>query len=76
LLQAQSRHLADAESELASTKRALAERKIIERAKGLMMARYHLSEDDAYKRMRKVSMDQNMRLVEVAESMFSANGSS
>jgi hypothetical protein len=70
LLQAQSQHLAQMESELASAKRALNERKIIERAKGILMARYNLSEDEAYKKMRTTSMDQNRRLVEVAESVL------
>lgn len=70
LLQAQSRHLANMESELASVKRALNERKIIERAKGILMARYHLSEDEAYKKMRTTSMKQNRRLVEIAESVL------
>ena len=71
LLQAQSQHLATMETELASAKRALNERKIIERAKGILMARYNLSEDEAYKKMRATSMDQNLRLVQVAESVLS-----
>lgn len=70
LLQAQSLHLANMESELASAKRALNERKIIERAKGILMARYNLSEDEAYKKLRTASMDQNRRLLEVAESVL------
>lgn len=70
LLQAQSQHLANMENELASAKRALNERKIIERAKGILMARYNLSEDEAFKKMRNTSMDQNLRLVQVAESVL------
>jgi hypothetical protein len=70
LLQAQSQHLAEIERELATAKRALNERKIIERAKGILMARYNLSEDEAYKKIRTASMDQNRRLVEVAESVM------
>lgn len=70
ILQAQSLHLANMEDELASAKRALNERKIIERAKGILMARYNLSEDEAYKQLRTTSMDQNRRLVEVAESVL------
>jgi hypothetical protein len=71
LLQAQSLRLANMESELASAKRALNERKIIERAKGILMARFELSEDEAYKKLRTASMEQNRRLVEVAESVLS-----
>lgn len=73
LLQAQSRRLANMESELSSARRALNERKTIERAKGLLMARFNLSEDEAYKKMRATSMQQNRRLVDVAESVLSLN---
>jgi hypothetical protein len=73
LLQAQSRRLANMESELSSARRALNERKTIERAKGILMARFSLSEDEAYKRMRTTSMQQNRRLVDVAESVLSLN---
>lgn len=70
LLQAQSQRLANVEVELEKSKRALNERKIIERAKGILMARYDLSEDAAYKKMRAASMDKNIRLVDVAESIL------
>jgi len=70
VLQSQSRHLADMENELASAKRALAERKVIERAKGLVMARHQVSEDAAYRMMRKLSMDRNLRLIQVAEALL------
>lgn len=68
VLQAQSQRLASMENELASARRALHERKTIERAKGILMARFNLSEDAAYKKLRTASMDQNRRLVEVAEA--------
>jgi AmiR/NasT family two-component response regulator len=58
------------EAELTSAKRALAERKVIERAKGVIMVRFGLSEDEAYTRMRKASMDRNMRLVDMAEFLL------
>jgi hypothetical protein len=68
LLQAQSQRLATVESELSSARRALNERKIVERGKGILMARYNLTEDEAYKKMRTTAMQQNRRLVEVAEA--------
>ncbi|MEW8505064.1 MAG: nitrate- and nitrite sensing domain-containing protein [Candidatus Thiodiazotropha sp.] len=71
LLQAQSLRLEKVEVELEKAKRTLNERKIIERAKGLLMARYDLSEDEAYKKMRTASMDKNIRLADVAESILS-----
>ena len=68
LLQAQSQRLANVESELSAARRALNERKIVERAKGILMARFHLTEDEAYRKMRSTAMQQNRRLVEVAEA--------
>jgi hypothetical protein len=70
LLQAQSQRLANMEVELEKAKRTLNERKIIERAKGILMARSELTEEEAYKKLRTASMDKNMRLVEVAASVL------
>jgi Nitrate and nitrite sensing/ANTAR domain len=70
VLQAQSQRLASMETELATARRALDERKTIERAKGILMARFNLSEDAAYKRLRTASMEQNRRLAEVAEAVL------
>lgn len=68
VLQAQSQRLASMENELAAARRALNERKTIERAKGILMARFNISEDAAYRKLRTASMDQNRRLVDVAEA--------
>ena len=70
VLQAQSQRLASMETELAAARRALDERKTIERAKGMLMARYKLTEDAAYKMLRSTSMEQNRRLAEVAEAVL------
>lgn len=74
LLQAQSDRLARMENELESTRRSLNERKVIERAKGVLMARRNLSEEAAYKLLRQTSMDQNRRMVDVAEATLSLPG--
>jgi response regulator NasT len=58
-------------SELAESRRALLDRKTIDRAKGLLMAHRGLSEDEAYKAMRSMAMSQNKRLPEVAEALLS-----
>jgi len=71
VLQQQSQKLATMESELATARRALDERKTIERAKGALMVRLNLSEADAYKKLRTESMEQNRRLVDVAEAALS-----
>jgi len=60
------------EAELADARSALAERKLIERAKGILMQQRHLAEDAAYQLMRKMAMDRNIRLVELARAVIAA----
>jgi response regulator NasT len=57
-------------AELAKTKASLGERKVIERAKGLLMQQRGMSEDDAFRALRKLAMDKNQRLVEVAQALL------
>ncbi len=56
--------------ELSETKLKLAERKVIERAKGLLMERHQCSEDEAYKKLRRLAMDKNLKLFDVAQRML------
>ncbi|MFO7602997.1 MAG: ANTAR domain-containing protein [Gammaproteobacteria bacterium] len=56
--------------ELARTRTDLAERKIIDRAKGLIMTQRKCTEDEAYKALRKLAMDRNEKLAEVARSVI------
>ena len=56
--------------ELEAHKAELQNRKVIDRAKGLLMQRLKLSEQAAYERMRKTAMDRNLKLVEVAQRML------
>ena len=58
--------------ELAETKRALEERKIIDRAKGLLMKARGISEDEAYGLMRKTAMDQGKKISDVAAALTTA----
>ena len=60
------------QSELEAAKRALSERKILDRAKGLLMQARGISEDEAYSLMRKTAMDQGRRLIDVAEALVTA----
>lgn len=53
--------------ELAEARTQLSERKTIDRAKGILMARHALTEDQAYARLRKTAMDRGMKLAEVAQ---------
>lgn len=56
--------------ELLETRTRLAERKVIERAKGLLMDRHHCSEDEAYRKLRRLAMDKNLKLSELAQRML------
>jgi hypothetical protein len=68
LLRTQSTRMARMEAELEAARRTLHERKVIERAKGVLMARLGMNEEVAFRVMQKTSMDQNRRLLEVAEA--------
>ena len=59
-------------TELAATKAALAERKTIDRAKGLLMKAKGLSEEDAYALLRKTAMDQGRKVADVASALVTA----
>lgn len=59
-------------NELAATKRALEERKIIDRAKGILMRARALSEDEAYALIRKTAMSQNKKIADVAQALVTA----
>lgn len=61
-------------TELAETRRALEERKVIDRAKGLLMKAKGIGEDEAYALLRKAAMDQGRRVAEVAEALVTAAG--
>lgn len=71
LLQTQSARLASMEIELDTARRALNERKVIERAKGALMSRLGLTEEAAFRALQKTSMDHNRRLLDVAEATLS-----
>ncbi len=60
-------------TELAAAKTALAERKTIERAKGLLMTAKGITEDQAYAILRKTAMDQGRKVSEVAEALVTAS---
>ncbi|MCX2524087.1 nitrate regulatory protein [Larsenimonas rhizosphaerae] len=70
LVQAQNSRLAKLSDELEHTRRHLRERKLIERAKGLLMAHEALSEEAAYRLLRKTAMDQGKPLVAVARAVM------
>ncbi len=59
-------------TELATTRRALEERKTIDRAKGLLMKAKGLTEDEAYALLRRTAMDQGRKVADVAAALVLA----
>jgi response regulator NasT len=57
--------------ELSDTKHQLASRNLIDQAKRLLMNKKNLSEDDAFKAMRKTAMDTGQKLEDVAKTLIS-----
>lgn len=58
--------------ELAEARTQLEDRKVIDRAKGLLMTRQGLTEPEAYARLRKAAMDKGIKLSEVAQRLIDA----
>lgn len=60
--------------ELADAKSALAERKVIERAKGILMKTRGMSEEDAFAMLRQTAMNEKKKMSEIAQSVVTAAG--
>lgn len=60
------------QDELARAKAALEERKVIDRAKGILMQAKGLAEADAYALMRKTAMNEKKRIAEIAQAIVTA----
>jgi AmiR/NasT family two-component response regulator len=70
---ARFREFEQVHKELGNMREALEARKIIERAKGILMARSGLTEPEAFRRIQKHSMDTRKTMREVAEAIVLAN---
>jgi len=57
-------------AELRDTQEKLAERKLIERAKGLVMKQKNVGEEEAYRVMRKLAMYRSRKLLEIAQQII------
>ena len=68
---AAARHaeLEELQAEVIDTKQALEERKVIERAKGLLMKALGIAEPDAFRRLQLAARERNLRLVDVARAI-------
>jgi two-component system, response regulator / RNA-binding antiterminator len=60
--------------ELEEARSELEDRKVIDRAKGILMRSRGLSEDAAYALLRKTAMNQNRKISEIAQSLVTAAG--
>lgn len=65
-----ARELLSARREAAEAKAQLEERKLIERAKGILMRRTGSSEQEAYRIMQRSSQDRSVRMVDIARAVI------
>ena len=59
-------------NELDEARSSLADRKVIERAKGILMSRQQIDEPTAYRALQKMAMNRNQRIAELARNVISA----
>lgn len=64
---ARFQHEESLRNQLAAARSQLSERKVVERAKGLLMRRNGIGEEEAYARLRKTAMDKGLKLADVAQ---------
>lgn len=57
-------------NELNEVKEELQQKKIVEKAKGILMSDYDLSEEDAYQRLRRFAMDRKRSMSDVANQII------
>jgi len=60
------------QNEVDIARNALEERKVIDRAKGVLMKAKNLTEEEAYARMRRTAMNENKKIAEIAQSILTA----
>lgn len=70
--QARFEHEETLRRELAEARSQLAERKVVDRAKGLLMQRHQISEPEAYARIRKAAMDKGLKMADIAQRIVDA----
>jgi response regulator NasT len=65
-------HFLALSKEASDLRQALEDRKVIERAKGILMRRLAVDEDEAFRRLRSLASSQNLKLVEVGRRVLTA----
>jgi len=58
------------EAEVEEAQQALEDRKLVERAKGLLMSALEIPEEDAFRRLQKTARERNLRLADVARRII------
>ncbi|MCX9039416.1 ANTAR domain-containing protein, partial [Citrobacter portucalensis] len=66
----QARQLEQMSAQLASLQDALEERKVIDKAKSILMNYQQVSEEQAWQLLRKMAMDKNQRMVDIARALL------
>jgi response regulator NasT len=62
--------LRDLKVKLSESQRALSDRRLIDRAKGILMEQNGVTEDQAYKKLRSMATAENMKIAEVAKNLI------
>jgi response regulator NasT len=70
---ARYRAFARLKEDLARARSELEERKVIDRAKGILMQRRGIGEPEAYALLRRTAMNENRRIIDVAQSIITAS---
>jgi two-component system, response regulator PdtaR len=70
---ARARELKTLQDDVDQLKSTLRERKLIERAKGILMSRLHLNESEAFRRLQRQSQDRRIPMAKLAESIIQAD---
>ncbi|MEJ5176773.1 ANTAR domain-containing response regulator [Erwinia sp. MYb416] len=70
LIQQQSQRLQDQDNELAAMRASIEDRKQIDRAKVLLMQHHGYSEEQAWQALRKMAMNQNKRMADIASALL------
>ena len=66
----QAREIEQRARQLASLRDTLEERKVIDKAKSVLMTHQNMSEEQAWTALRKMAMDKNQRMVDIARSLL------
>ena len=70
LVRQQAREIEQLSRQLASLRDTLEERKVIDKAKSVLMTQQNMSEEQAWTALRKMAMDKNQRMVDIARALL------